>query len=166
MCRTLLSCAAITNNLRVTAKGSVEQYSSFLLSEKGSSAIKGGSKTSIFFWKKRRRQPCKAAAVYLFWPNENHRGVEGQYAIFGQKNFVSSAKVCFTHRLDKWLNESFPIFSFLFCSAALVLSSAAELYFSTAFSPKDWAPFGFVLEGFQNVCKDPGDNSIVEWPWV
>lgn len=52
MCRTLLSCAAITNNLRVTAKGSIEQYSSFLLSEKGSSAIKEGSVTFIFFFKK------------------------------------------------------------------------------------------------------------------
>lgn len=118
MCRTLLSWAAITNNLRVTAKGSVEQYSCFLLSEKGSSAIKEGSITFIFFFKKGEDNLVKQQ-LYIYSDPTKNTECRGTICNFWTEEFVKLARVCFTHRLDKWLNESFLIFFFfLFWGAA------------------------------------------------
>lgn len=120
MCRTLLSWAAITNNLRVTAKGSVEQYSCFLLSEKGSSAIKEGSITFIFFFKKGEDNLVKQQ-LYIYSDPTKNTECRGTICNFWTEEFVRLARVCFTHRLDKWLNETFLIF-FFFCSDVLLSS--------------------------------------------
>ena len=134
--------------MRVTAKGSVEQYSCFLLSEKGSSAIKEGSITFIFFFKKGEDNLVKQQ-LYIYSDPTKNTECRGTICNFWTEEFVRLARVCFTHRLDKWLNESFLIFFF----SVLRCCSAVEDNF--------YFVLGFFLGGFQ-VCKDPGDSSTVE----